>query len=454
MRFLLPLLFLASAALADDDAITIKLKLHPEPGRTVTTDGRHVDRGSTRIEGADGKLLAEVKPGGSETVETTTVLEADKDGVPTRYLRTYEKAAETENSKTKTFTYQGRTLLYEKGKDGKVRVGVSGARGLDPKDAEKLVERAKKPSESEALMRQFAPKKPVKVGDSWPLDIKLVAAAMEVKADEARSAATVKLTKVERRSGTPVGTFELDVRLALAGTAAKYDITFDPPGSLTMKGAVELAIDGSSTESKADLDMGLTGSGTVKGRGKITFDVSGKVTEHQSAERPAREAKAPTVTWLRSPGEWAPFKPKDGSFAVELPGAAKEDRRKNGRGDNTVTWTVEADGGAVAYVVGVTDFVGDATKADPKAVLTAVANGQKGARDVKDVKIDGHPGIEFHRSDTIADKEMEFRQRVVIVNGRMLQQIVIAEKGKGKPADADKFSQSFKILVKPIPKDD
>src|SRR5215218_7283107 len=186
MRFLLSLLLLASPALADDDPVTIKLKLHPEPGRAVTTNSRHVDRGSTRIEGADGKLIAEVKPGGSETVETTTVLEADKDGVPTQYLRTYEKATETENSKTKTFTYQGRTLLYEKGKDGKVRVGVAGAGDLDPKDAEKLVERANKPSESEALMRQFAPKKPVKVGDWWPLDLKLVAAAMEVKADEAR----------------------------------------------------------------------------------------------------------------------------------------------------------------------------------------------------------------------------------------------------------------------------
>jgi len=296
--------------------------------------------------------------------------------------------------------------------------------------------------------------KPVKVGDSWPLDVKLVAKTLEVRADEAKSAATVKLAKVDRRSGTPVGTFELDVRLVVAGIAEKFDITFDPPGSLTMKGTVELVIDGSSSESKADLDMSLTGSGTVRGRGKVTFDVSGKVTEHQSAERPAQDAKAPTVTWLRGPGEWAPFKPKDGWFAVELPGSPKEDRRKNGRGDNTVTWTVEADGGAVAYVVGATDFVGDATKVDPKAVLAAVANSQKGAQDVKDVKIDGHPGIEYHRADTIGGKEMEFRQRVVMVNGRMLQQIVIADKGKGKPADADKFFASFKILVKPVPKDD
>ena len=36
----------------------------------------------------------------------------------------------------------------------------------------------------------------------------------------------------------------------------------------------------------------------------------------------------------------------------------------------------------------------------------------------------------------------------------MLQQIVIAGKGKGKPADADKFFQPFKVLVKPVPKDD
>lgn len=458
MRVLIALAAFTLPAAADEP-ITIKLKIHPAPGESITSDSRHTDTGTTRIEDPDGKLLVEVKPGGSETVQKTTILEADKDGTPTKYLRTFEKANETESGKKKTFSYEGRTVLYEKQKDGRFRVGVVGKDELEPADAEKLVEKANKPSESDAIMKQFAPKKPVKVGDSWPLDAKLVATAMESKVDEAKSSVTVKLLKVTQRGKTPIGTFELDAKLAVSAMTGKVEMSFDPPIEFTMKGTMELVIDGSSTENTADIEMAMKGSGKWKNAGgasgKITFDVSGKVKEIEGAEQAAKDTKTPAVTWLKQPGEWAAFKPKDGSFSVNLPGAAKEEKQKNARGDTTVTWTASAEGGAVAYVVGTTDFAGaDPSKVNPKAVLTAVANNQKDAKDLKDVKINGYPGIEFNREESKGGKTLQFRQRVVMANGRMYQQIVITEKGKGKQADSDKFYESFKVLAKPLPKDD
>src|SRR3954470_19082887 len=104
MRSAISLLLFALPAIAADEPVTIKLKIHPKPGEAITSDSRHTDTGTTRIEDPDGKLLVEVKPGGSETVEKTTVLEVDADGTPTKYLRTFEKANETESGKKKTFS--------------------------------------------------------------------------------------------------------------------------------------------------------------------------------------------------------------------------------------------------------------------------------------------------------------------------------------------------------------
>lgn len=457
MRPLIVALVFAAPALADEP-VTIKLRLHAQPGKTVTTTSKHVDSGSTRLEDADGKQLLEIKPGGSETVTRTTVLEADKDGVPTKYLRSYEKATEKENGKEKTLSYQGRTLLFEKGKDGKFRVGAAGKGDLEPADAEKLVDRANKPNETEAILKQFAPRKPVKVGDSWPLDIKLIAPILDGKVDEKKSTATAKLAKVETRGKAPVGTFELDVKLALTSTSGKIDMTFDPPATATIKGTVELVIDGSSTEAKSDVVMSMKGAGKWSApggaAGKIVFDVTGKVTDFETAERADKDAaKVPAVAWLRAAGEWGPFKPKDGSFQVDLPSAPKEETKKNDRGDKTVTWTAEAGAGTVAYVVAITEFAGaDPAAIDPKAVLDAVANSQKNAQNLKDIKQDGFPGIAFDRADTVGGKDVEFHQRVVVANGRLFQQIVISEKGKGKAAETDKFIKSFKITARP--KDD
>jgi hypothetical protein len=182
--------------------------------------------------------------------------------------------------------------------------------------------------------------------------------------------------------------------------------------------------------------------------------VAGKAEDRETAEQSAKEAAPPTVAWLRAPGEWGEFKPKGGAFVVEFPGTPKEQTQKRPR-EETTLWTVEADGGSLAYVVSITSFAGaDPNTINAKAVLDAVVQSQKGVTDEKEIKQDGHPGVEFRRADKLVGKDTEFRQRVVMVNGRMIQQLVVAEKGKIKADDADKFFKSLKITEKPKPRDD
>lgn len=457
MRPILPVLVVALASPLGfaQETHTIKLKLNVEPGKSMTSADSHKDKGSTKILDADGKVVKEISPGGAESVTRDVVLEADKLGNPTKFIRKYVKANNTEDGKTTAYSYEGRTLLFEKKADGTFRIGTEGKDPIDAKDTEKLFRAVNKPSESDEIMKQLDPKKPVKVGESWKLDPKPIAKALEFKVDEAKSILTAKLSKVTMKGKAKVGTFEIDITLMMSESHDPILLKFDPPATFSMKGTVELPIDASSTEVKASLKADLKGEGKFgvgDKQGKIVFDVSGTIEATESAESDAKElAKAPTVTWLVGPGEWAKFKPKDGSFSVEFPGVPKEDASKSPRGDSTIQWTVAKDQNTLNFVVATTDFgAADPTKIDAKAVLDAVKKNQKDPKGMKDYMQNGHPGIAFTREE----KNTEFHHRVVMANGRMFQQIVIAEKGKAKPADVEKFFKSFEILLKAKLKDD
>ncbi len=456
MRFIFPALVvvLSGSVGFAQETHTIRLKLNVDPGKAMTSADAHKDKGTTKILDADGKVVKEISPGGAESVTRDIVLEADKLGNPTKYIRKYEKANNTEDGKTTAYSYEGRTLLFEKKVDGTFRIGVEGKDPIDARDTEKLFRAANKPSESDEIMKQLDPKKPVKVGESWKLDPKPIAKALAFSVDEAKSILTARLSKVTMKGNAKVGTFEIDLKLMLTESNEPILLKFDPPATFSMKGTVEMLIDASSTEVKASLKAELKGEGKygVGGKqGKIVFDVSGSIEATESAETEAKAlAKVPAVTWL-GPGEWAKFKPKDGSFSVEFPGVPKEDASKSPRGDTTVQWTVARDQNTLSFVVATTDFgAADPSKIDAKAVLDAVRKNQKEPKGMKDYTQNGHPGIVFTRED----KNTEFHHRVVMANGRMFQQIVIAEKGKAKPADVEKFFKSFDILLKAKLKDD
>ena len=332
---------------------------------------------------------------------------------------------------------------------------MEGKDTIDAKDNEKLFRSVNKPSESDEIMKQLDPKKPVKVGESWKLDPKPIAKATKFKVDEAKSVLTAKLSKVTMKGKAKVGTFEIDLTMMLTEVHEPILLKFDPPALFSMKGTIEMPIDASSTEMKASLKAELKGEGKYgvgDKQGKIVFDVSGAIEATESAESDAKAlAKAPMVTWLVEPGEWAQFKPKDGSFKVDFPGVPKEQASKNPRGDNTIQWTVAKDQSTLNFVIATTEFGGaDPSKIDAKAVLDAVGKNQKGPKGLKEYQQNGHPGIAFTREDAIN----EFHHRVVMANGRLFQQIVIAEKGKAKPADVEKFFKSFEILMKAKAKDD
>lgn len=448
-------LLLGMSICQGQDEHTIRLKRHLEPGNSRTTTNLTKDKGTTRILDAEGNLLKQVKHGGSETIEQNIILSANKAGEPTKFIRKYTKATNTADDKTRPYSYEGRTLLFEKKPDGKFRIGVVGKEPLTNEDAEKLFDSVNKPPKSDEIMKQLAPKQAVKVGDSWKLDPKPIAKVMDVTINESQSTLTAKLVKVESTEKVKMGTFEISLKMAVKTFTHPLAVKFDPPALYSISGTIQTPIDASSSYVKASLKAGLKGSGSLDlgGQpGKIVFDVSGTIEAVEAAEVEAKAlAKAPNVLWLDAPGTATRFKPKDGSFVVDFPGPPKETVSKGKSGDSTIQWTVGTDNDTIAYVVAITDFgAADPSQIDAAAVLDAVAKSQKDPKGLKKYKQDGHPGIVFTREE----KGMDHHHRVIVANGRMYQQIVISQKDKTKKAGVEEFFKSFEILVKANAKDD
>src|SRR5262249_45372792 len=134
MRPMALLVVLSLAALSQaDDTYTIKIKVDPDVGRTVNFRSISKCTGGVRALDADGIVVSERKPDGSETAVRKTVLEVGKDGRPTKYILSYELATEANDGTTDSLSYQGRMLLFET-RDGRTRLGVVGDPPLDTDD--------------------------------------------------------------------------------------------------------------------------------------------------------------------------------------------------------------------------------------------------------------------------------------------------------------------------------
>ena len=169
------LLLLVCLADAPAQTYTIKLKTYPEAGTTVTVWDTYKETGSTKFTDLDGKLLNEVKPKSRDGVYTQTILQRTKrDASAEKFKRVYEKAVGSEDGKSATRSYQGRTVVFER-RQGKYWIGVVGKPALEKKDLDHLFEEfsGSGPSSAEGD-KAITPDKPVAVGDRWPVNSKIL----------------------------------------------------------------------------------------------------------------------------------------------------------------------------------------------------------------------------------------------------------------------------------------
>lgn len=457
MRFIIPCLstFVAISLAHAQETHTIKLKIDADLGKTINFRTHDVSTGSMKFFDADNKQIGEEKKEGAETSYRLTTLERDKNGKPTKFIRVYDKAFEKEAGKTNAFSYQGRTVLFEKVGD-KFRVGVVGEPPLAAKDVGKLIKDVSKKGDSNALLRNLSPGKAVKVGDSWSVPVKPVAESMEdMPADLAKSKITAKLEKVYTKGKSKFATFDVDLKFFL--TSRKDDdgtITFNDGAMLTAKMKVDIAIDGSSTERTELGTMAMKGEGKMSTGGmnlRIEFNMSGDGGDEISAETDDPKARVvPKVVFAPTPGDWTEFKQKDHAFEAKFPGVPEKKSETNKEGVTTTEYGVQLESGRVYYAVTVSDYPADKFKLDAAAAYANLKK-QPNVKESSDIKIGGIAAVEL-KQDIKKKSTIHLTQRVVIVGQRMYQLLVVTE--EGRKADAKQFFDSFQLDAKALPKKD
>jgi hypothetical protein len=436
---------------AEAQTYVIKLKTYPEAGMTVTIRDTQKETGSTKFFDSAGKMTDEIKPKDREMVYTLTILEREKsEGPASKYACFYDKATETQAGKTRIFSYEGRSVVFER-KDGKYRVGVVGKPPLDRKDLDYLIQKANESTSTTADQdKAITPAKAVAVGDTWTIDPKALSALFkEGDFDFKASQAEAKLVKVYTKGPSQFGVIDVNLKLAVKGIGPA--IKFEPPATLVVKVSIDAAIDGSSTARTETHTGKFQGKSLVQqGEKKLTMEMdvggSGRI-ERSEEKHDAKALKVPVVD-LTGPGDWALFTSKEGRFSANFPG--NPDKTQKDNQDNvTTTFTVNQEKGAIAYMVVYTDYAKDISKADPKTVLQAVVDQfAKDTKAKKDIKLNGYPGIELSLMMDQAGTKLAMTLRVYIVEGRLYQVLVVSELGLKDKAQAEKFLDSFRLHEK------
>jgi hypothetical protein len=259
-------LFLSAGLLRADDTYPIKMRdiaqgdvYQIQKSETTTVKSKVVD--------ATGKALQDMT---QKTIETAvykeTILKCEAGKSPTMVERKYEKAQLTTDDKKTDLAYQGKTVVIEK-KDGKFRFTVDG-KELPESDAALLAKEFEhQTDEHNDVEKAILPKNPVKVNDSWKVDmepfIKDAAKGGELELDPKRSKGTVTLVKAYKKDGKQYGEMKVALTLGIKTLGkGEQKLTADEGTVATLEFLLDGCIDGSVNNGthKGTMEMNVKAS--------------------------------------------------------------------------------------------------------------------------------------------------------------------------------------------------
>ncbi|MCE9567048.1 MAG: hypothetical protein K8U57_34025 [Planctomycetes bacterium] len=263
---------------------TIKLKGDPALGKSLTIKSASTMEFTILVKGPDGKVHERKQHEQDVNVYTLTALAVEGDKA-TKYKRVYDKAEKLNDGVLIPFPYQGRTVVYTH-KDGKWDLTGEGNPPLSQHDIAHLIKNAN--HKHHLQNKDFEPLGPVKIGETWKLDVKKVGQGFGPELDDLdleKCHAEGKLVKVFDKDGAKFGVMEFTINLAVK---RMKEITFETPMSFEITVTLDTAIDASTSAGK------MTMKGTMKGNGvmgpqekKIQLEMNAnlKGDEEQSAEQ-------------------------------------------------------------------------------------------------------------------------------------------------------------------------
>jgi len=252
---------LAGGVGAADEAITIKLK---KAGKgDVVKESKTEDTDTTVNVTAGGAAQPEQKEKGSTKMAyTEEVLErGEKDPKPTKAKRTYETAELLKGGEKIDLGLKGKTVTIEKAKD---KYTFTLDDGKLSKDAAELLDKEFNKKEEGDMEELMLPKKPVKVGDTWKVDVKAVEKMFgeELKVDADAAKVSGKLVKVYDKDKAKWGVIEYTIELPIASINLMGQSVGTTDGSvlkltITMDGCVDGTQYGGTSSGKMEGNVGL-----------------------------------------------------------------------------------------------------------------------------------------------------------------------------------------------------
>src|SRR5262245_25048219 len=265
------------AGLQAEETITLKLK-KPDKGDVVKETKTVTETVKVTVMGQEQNQESVTK-----LVYTEEVLEKPAGAKrPTKLKRVYESAEINKQGEKQDLGLVGKTVLVEKAGDG-YKVTVD---GQEPAVAAAVVLKKEFRKEKEVTDEHFVPKTPVKVGDTWKIDMAPLAkdSAGELEMDADKSSGTAKLIKLYDKGGHKFGTIELTLDLAgnKIGEEGGQSIELKAGSKLTATAVMDVCIDGTAAGGSSKMTVKGDFGGTTMGV-ELMFDLT-SVTEGTSEE--------------------------------------------------------------------------------------------------------------------------------------------------------------------------
>jgi hypothetical protein len=249
---------------------TIRLKSFPAVGASVDRREVNEQSGVVRYLEPGGKVIREEKMARSNEVEFVEVILEGGEPQPRRFKRTYRKAQDTSGGASRSLSYEGRTIVFELTGE-QYQASAVGEPALSPADLADLARRITRHDQAEAIL----PRKSVKIGETWPIDLakfaRMLAEGAEV--DNAASTGEARLSKVmQRDDGQMFGVILIELKMSVKSMKG---MRFYPPAVFELTGTLETPIDGSSTQGVLSTRGKLSGSTVVdRGGQKIVLEMA------------------------------------------------------------------------------------------------------------------------------------------------------------------------------------
>jgi hypothetical protein len=266
----------AGNAAAQEPTYTIRLLDEPVVGASVRTTSveRRVDK--LRIRDENGKVLKASEE--DETREQVVLSKTLKGGQPwpAEMRRTYEKDLRG----GRAGPLHGRTVAFVK-REGKYLFLVDDGSRPDPEEParwERKYNGGDRPTEQECM----DPRRPVRVGEEWTLDVKLIGKALAEGAvlDAAKSRATCRLVRAYRKDGRQFGVLEVHAEFA---PAEFQGLSLRPPLTASTKVVIDCPIDGSSSERVEKMSASMKGTAKLSRQGQsFVFEIDASFTAESS----------------------------------------------------------------------------------------------------------------------------------------------------------------------------